>query len=215
MLVFFISSNVVNVLLIKCLYAGLFFIVFQMARNASHKPGVYICTNIDKSLGERLGKGQSSRQKLKSSCASVSVHVFGVPPCSSCACLYEWEWGPTFNVEVSMRRRCRRSLRWGSAALRRNDCLNSDWPLDSDPRPRGQTPPCSHARNRSPSEAPSLPPSEQSEGKQRPAHLMLSWTLCFTSVTGLEAKRPGSALSYISDQPLEDSSTPRHIYDIV
>lgn len=130
-------------------------------------------------------------------------------------CLYEWEWGPTFNVEVSMRRRCRRSLRWGSAALRRNDCLNSDWPLDSDPRPRGQTPPCSHARNRSPSEAPSLPPSEQSEGKQRPAHLMLSWTLCFTSVTGLEAKRPGSALSYISDQPLEDSSTPRHIYDIV
>lgn len=88
MLVFFISSNVVNVLLIKCLYAGLFFIVFQMARNASHKPGVYICTNIDKSLGERLGKGQSSRQKLKSSCASVSVHVFGVPPCSSCACVY-------------------------------------------------------------------------------------------------------------------------------
>lgn len=88
MLVFFISSNVVNVLLIKCLYAGLFFIVFQMARNASHKPGVYICTNIDKSLGERLGKGQSSRQKLKSPCASVSVHVFGMPPCSSCACVY-------------------------------------------------------------------------------------------------------------------------------
>lgn len=79
MLLFFISSNVVNALLIKCLYAGLFFIVFQMARNASHKPGVYICTNIDKSLGERLGKGQSSRQKFKSSCASVSVHVFGVP----------------------------------------------------------------------------------------------------------------------------------------
>lgn len=185
--------------------------LFQTARNLlqyeTHLTKLFQASVLYsyRSLDERLGKGQWPHQmtEMKYFCASERVHIL-----LACVCRCEWKQGPTFNVEVSMRRRCRRSLSWGSAALRRNDCLNSDWPLASDPRPRGQTPPCSHARKRSPRDAPSLPPSEQSEGKQRATHLLLILTPCLTSATGLESKRPKRGLSYISDQPLEDSSTP-------
>lgn len=96
-------------------------------------------------------------------CAHIYADIF--PLCASLC-------GQTFSVDVRMRRRCRRSLSWGSAARRRKDCLNSDWSLPSDPRPRGHTPPCSQARNRSPRDAPSLPPSH-SRGENTVAQLMM------------------------------------------